>query len=475
MIKYLLARKTFLENLEHMNNKELWQSVLNEFEIRLSKANFTTWFKNTAIKTFDSGSVVICVPSNFAKAWLEKKYHHDILGSLEKVTSEPIQKIEYRVESIKITEEIEAEAIQQKNQSETQESQKAVLKKPAFSSNLNPKYTFSTFITGKGTELAVAAAKAVADRPGEAYNPLFIYGHVGLGKTHLLQAVGHEILKRFTETRVLYTTIEKFKNDLVDSVRTGDPSRIKEKYRSVDVLLIDDIQFISGKEGTQEEMFHTFNELHQQNKQIVFSSDRPPKAIPALEERLRTRFEWGMIVDVAPPDLETRSAIVQKKAEEKGIHFSPEVIHVIVTAIQSNIRELEGAVNKITAYHQLKNLEPVVETVKSLLANIESSSAKKSVTPKALIKSVSEYYDVSVQDILGQNREKKMAFPRQMTMFLLREDLKMSFPSIGEEVGGKDHTTAMHAHFKIKTSIENDLRVKTDVDLIRQRLFANSE
>jgi chromosomal replication initiator protein len=339
---------------------------------------------------------------------------------------------------------------------------------------INPKYTFTTFVVGKGNELAHAAAQAVAARPGEAYNPLFIYGGVGLGKTHLIQAIGNAMLETNPQTKILYVSSEKFTNEFVNSVKEGRAREFKNRYRNVDLLLIDDIQFIGGKEQTQEEFFHTFNELHQQGKQVVLTSDRPPKAIPALEDRLRSRFEWGMIADISAPDLETRVAILQKKAQEKQFDIEQTLLTLIATNVQSNIRELEGALNKVIAFHQLKNIAPTQESVKSLLASFAEQNMRRSITPREMISEVSNYFDLKIDDILGKSREKRLAFPRQIIMFLLREELKLSYPSIGEELGGRDHTTAMHAHTKIASEIESDLKLKQDIELIKQRLYANS-
>jgi chromosomal replication initiator protein len=345
-------------------------------------------------------------------------------------------------------------------------------KKLGESFGLNVRYTFDTFIVGKGNELAHAAAQAVASRPGEAYNPLFVYGGVGLGKTHLLQAIGHAMLGTNRETKILYVSSEKFTNEFVSAIKSGRAKDFKDRYRTADLLLIDDIQFIGGKEQTQEEFFHTFNELHQHGKQVVLSSDRPPKAIPALEDRLRSRFEWGMIADISAPDLETRAAILQAKAQEKNFPLPTDLINLIAATVQSNIRELEGALNKIIAFHQLKNTEPTRETIKSILTSFESQSMRKSLTPKELINTVSDFFDVALSDILGKSREKRLSFPRQIIMFLLREELKMSYPAIGTELGGRDHTTAMHAHTKIQNEIENDLKLKQDIELIKQRLYS---
>lgn len=458
-----------------MTNHEIWQAVLADFELKISKANFTTWFRNTGIASYDTGLVIVCVPNAFTKSWLEKKYHSDVVRAIERVTGKPVKKIDYRVENIKNIEEQEC-AMSTKPSVSTNETPIHSFAKHSAGAQfgLNSKYTFNTFIVGKGNELAHAAALAVADRPGDAYNPLFIYGGVGLGKTHLLQAIGQAMLEKNAHTRILYVSSEKFTNEFVASVKAGKAKDFKDRYRNVDLLLIDDIQFIGGKEQTQEEFFHTFNELHQQGKQVVLTSDRPPKAIPSLEDRLRSRLEWGMIVDIASPDLETRIAILQSKCQEKQFVLDEQLLQMIAIHVQNNIRELEGVLNKIIAVHDLKNMEPTKESVKSVLASIEDRGTRKSVTPREIVYGVAGFFDVSIDDMVGKSREKKLAFPRQIIMYLLREDLKLSYPAIGAELGGRDHTTAMHAHTKILTNIENDLKLKQDVEHIRQRLYTNA-
>ncbi|MBT3539048.1 chromosomal replication initiator protein DnaA [Candidatus Parcubacteria bacterium] len=459
-----------------MTNHEIWQAVLAEFELSLSKANFTTWFKSTGVAKYDGGHVVVCVPNAFTKSWLEKKYHSKIVQILERVTGKPIRKIEYTVDNVKNIEEQECAT--------TEEPQISSVSTPLYSPQrknslvqqfgLNSKYVFDSFIVGKGNELAHAAAQAVAERPGDAYNPLFIYGGVGLGKTHLIQAIGQTMLEANPQTKILYVSSEKFTNEFVSSVKEGRAKEFKDRYRNVDLLLIDDIQFIGGKEQTQEEFFHTFNELHQQGKQVVMTSDRPPKAIPALEDRLRSRFEWGMIADIGAPDLETRMAILEQKAQEKNFAIEKEFIQLIATTIQSNIRELEGALNKMIAFHELKNVKPTRESIKQLLVSFEEQSMRRSLTPREMIQEVARYFDIQIDDVLGKSREKRLAFPRQIIMYLMREELKLSYPSIGDELGGRDHTTAMHAHTKISTGLEDDLKLKQDIELIKQRLYANS-
>lgn len=466
-----------------MSNHEIWQTVLAEIELTISKPNFNTWFKNTGVASFDEGQVIIFVPNTFNKAWLEKKYHTTIIKSLERVTGKPLKKLEYKINNIKNIQDLSASSY-------TGEIKPTELSSaPAASSNfssapssinnsggfiLNPKYNFDNFVVGKGSELAFAAAQAVTNRPGEAYNPLFIYGGVGLGKTHLIQAIGGKIKQNNPDVNILYVSAEKFSNDYIYSVHHGMAKEFQNRYRHIDVLLIDDIQFIAGKEGTQESFFHTFNELHQQNKQVILTSDRPPKAIPALEDRLRSRFEWGMIADVAPPDFETRVAILEKKSLEKNFPIDAKLLQTIASMVQNNIRELEGALNKIIVYHQLKNSEPSAESIKTLLSGIESVTMRRSLTAKNLIDTVNQFYSITLENILSKSREKKLSFPRQIIMFLLREELKMSYPSIGEELGGRDHTTAMHAHEKISKELENDLKLKQELEMIRQRLYINN-
>src|SRR3989344_5211161 len=457
-----------------MTNNEVWQAVLAEFELKVSKANFTTWFHNTGVANFDDGHAVICVPNAFTKSWMEKKYNSDIIKSLERVTGKPVKKIEYRVENVKSIEEYECTS--KTNQTISTIKTPIYSPKPAqmiSQFGLNPKHTFESFVVGKGNELAHAAAQAVAEKPGEAYNPLFIYGGVGLGKTHLLQAVGNTMLKNNPTLKILYVSSEKFTNEFVSAVKEGRAKEFKERYRGVDLLLFDDIQFIGGKEQTQEEFFHTFNELHQQGKQVVLSSDRPPKAIPALEDRLRSRFEWGMIADISTPDLETRVAILQTKAQEKKFDIDDKLLQLIATNVPNNIRELEGALNKVIAIHQLKNMVPTESSIKTTLESYAEQSMKRSLTPKELIQEISNFYDIKLEDIIGKSREKRVAFPRQVIMYLLREELKLSYPAIGEELGNRDHTTAMHAHTKIVGEVQENLKLKRDVEWIKQRLYVN--
>jgi len=462
-----------------MNTQQIWEAVLGDLELSLSKANFTTWFKGTFILGLDDKGVIIGVPNAFTKSWLEKKYSSELLKALRNITETHLKEIAFKVASLKKEfnrQEFSAETLKHGLVGEKEKSfNDHIMASPALTSSnvfgLNPKYNFTAFIVGKNNELAHAAAQAVSANPGITYNPLFIYGGAGLGKTHLIQAIGHEILHQRPEHKILYITCEKFTNDFINSVSSGKAASFKNAYRSVDVLLIDDIQFLAGKEGTQEEFFHTFNALHQNNKQVVLTSDRPPKSIPALENRLLSRFEWGMIADISQPDLETRLAILEAKALEKQYQLNKEILNYLAVNIASNIRELEGALNRIIAYHQLNAIVPTLESVKKILAGLTTNLQKKSLTPKDILHTVAHFFDVAIDDILGASREKKLVTPRQIIMFLMREEIKSSYPTIGEELGGRDHTTAIHAVEKIRNDYDNDEKIRREIEQIRQRLY----
>lgn len=466
-----------------MNTHELWEAVLGQLELKMSKAHFTTWFRNTFVSEYHNGEITVAVPNSLAQSWLEKKYFRDIVEAVQNITNQPVRSLTCRVETKPVgPQPLVMEAPRQTTPT-TNAGQEdygfvqtgtADIAPPSGNITINPAYTFQTFVVGKQNELAHAAAQAVAAQPGGTYNPLFIYGGVGLGKTHLLHAIANEIRRRWSSARIMYVTCEHFTNDFIHSVRAGKGKEFKDRYRNVDLLLIDDIQFITGKEGTQEEFFHTFNTLHQENRQIVISSDRPPKSIAGLEKRLQSRLEWGMLVDVGTPDLETRIAILQKKCLERGFNLSREILQYIASSISSNVRELEGALNKISAVHQFRNMEPTLESIKPIVASFEAENIKKTVTPKQVIQVVSEYFDISLEEVLGKSREKRLAFPRQIIMYLLREEMKSSYPTIGSELGGRDHTTAMHAHTKIAGMVDNDEKLQKDLELIKQRLYVGS-
>lgn len=445
-----------------MNNKELWQTILGELELQVSSANFVTWFKDTTIKEQGEKEILISVPNGFTKEWLENKYHKLILNVIQKFYPN-IRDVKYSIGQPK-TFILEDEKTEVGLDAQLSSS-------PSF--NLNLRYTFDNFIVGHFNEIAYAASLAVCKNLGKNYNPLFIYGGVGLGKTHLLQAIGNQLSKQNSKKKIRYIPAEKFTNELVDSIQHKQTKNFKEFYRQADLLLIDDIQFISGKETTQEEFFHTFNTLYNDNKQIVISSDRPPKAIQTLEERLRSRFEGGMIADISLPDFETRLAILRKKTEEKKINLNDKVLEYIAANIQDNIRELEGALNCISAYSQIHNtlLEPS-EAIK-ILDSIISKPRLKVVTTKQILKKVAEFYDIHVKDLLKRSRQREVVRPRQIAMYLMRNELNTSYPSIGQELGQRDHTTAIYACEKIKKEILKNEQFEQEINLIKEKLYTN--
>ena len=455
-----------------MTNEELWRAALGEIELSISKANFITWFKNTSILSNKDGRVNIGVPNGFAKEWLENKYNLYILRSLRNIQSD-IKEVSC---SISITSELEVkennvDAILPPKKIIPSHQSKDNLPQISQENNLNPKYIFSNFVVGGSNELAKAACYAVSQNLGRIYNPLFIYGGVGLGKTHLLQSIGNEILKNDSSRRVKYITSERFTNELIDSIKNQKIDLFKDHYRKIDLLIIDDVQFLSGKEKTQEEFFHIFNYLYQLNKQIVLSSDRPPKAIPTLEERLRSRFEGGMIADVSKPDFETRVAILRKKALVDGLEIDDEALSFIATNITNNIRELEGALNRVFVSAQLSKNRLTLTYVQSLLSELISSGKKRGITHKHIIRAVSEFYEISEDDLIIKNRKKEVAKPRQIAMYLMRSELQYSYPGIGDKLGGRDHTTAIHAYEKIVRELQEDEKLVEDIAFLKEKLY----
>ncbi|MDP3993696.1 MAG: chromosomal replication initiator protein DnaA [bacterium] len=447
---------------------QIWRAVLGSLELSLSKAKFTTWFKNTSVLDQAGDRITIGVPNAFTKEWLTNKYHQEILKALRSVNPE-IKQVEYQIAS-GFAPKIDFPRPAIKSVAST--NQDAPPSTAALSSGLNPKYTFENFIVGSNNALAQAAAQAVTKKPGKAYNPLFVYGGVGLGKTHLMQAIGNEFLKN--GTKVLYISAERFTNEFIQAVRDNrGVEGFKNLYRNVDVLLIDDIQFLARKEQTQEEFFHTFNTLHQNNKQIVLSSDRLPKEIPAIEERLVSRFEWGMIADVQPPDFETRLAILRFKAAEREYDIDPPVLEYLAQTIQTNIRELEGSLNRLVVYCQLNNTRPSLEKVKDILSNIIFPPKKRGISPKKIMEVVAGFYNVTMEDLIKQSRKKEYVTPRQVAMFLIRKELETSLPMIGEFFGGRDHTTVIHAVDKIRGLAKEKEILKQELSLITDRIYAD--
>lgn len=456
-----------------MNNEELWQATLGELELSLSRANFTTWFKNTFIAECGEHSIVIGVPNTFTKVWLEKKYHGAILKTLNSIAGSRVTEVIYKVD-VRKGAPINTFFLKKELEGDLQPEEPHYDASLETEGGLNKRYVFETFVVGKGNELAFAAFQAAAKDPGRVYNPLFLYGGVGLGKTHLLQALGRAVKEKNPKARVLYVTTEQFTNDYIQAVRNGQAKEFKDNYRNIDVLLIDDIQFISGKEGTQEEFFHTFNALHQANKQIAITSDRPPKSISALEHRLQSRFVWGMTVDISQPDIETRMAILESKCREKNYELTGDIIQFIAASIQNNVRELEGALNKIIAHHQFNNVKPDLSVVRSILSSFSQKPVSTPLTPKRFVTVVADFFSISIDDLTGKRRHKTLVVPRQITMYLMRSMGGLSFPGIGNELGGRDHTTAMHACEKIERELTNNETLRQNVELLKQKLFQST-
>jgi len=449
-----------------MDKEKLWQSILAEIQLNISQANFNTWFKKTKLLKYEDGNVEISVPNSYTKEWLEKKHHTTIMDAFKELGKD-INKITYSIS--KKEDKPKKERSKEKKKNDNQMDFDELIQIDG-KSNLNPKYTFENFVVGPFNELSHAAAYAVAENPGSVYNPLFIYGKVGLGKTHLLQSIGNKVIE--SSKKVKYIPAQKFITGVVNGIRNRKMEEFKDRYKDIDVLIIDDIQFLSGKEKTQEEFFHTFNDLYEKNKQIILSSDRPPKAIRALTERLRSRFAGGMIADINFPDLETRLAILQNKAQEKKIKISNDVCYYIAENIQKNIRELEGALNKLVAYQNLTGKKINMEEAERILKNIFSSPTNN-ISPGQIIKATSNFYDISESDLKGNSRKKEIVKPRQIAMYLLREELEYSFPFIGKKIGGKDHTTVMYSYKKIDKKIkEGDDDIKEEISLIKQMMLS---
>lgn len=456
-----------------MNNQQLWQAILGDLEVSLTKANFTTWFKNTLITERGDDYIVIGVQSNFSRDWISSKYQSDMLKALKNISPE-IKDIRYQVGYQNKLNETESEIKKTRLVSDQviSKSKASEQKEKVVGQILNQKYIFDTFVIGKHNELAHAASITVAKNPGSQYNPLFIYGGVGLGKTHLMHAVGNHLLNHNPSAKVLYVTSEKFTNDYINAITHKRMDEFKKIYRGVDMLMIDDIQFIAGKEGTQEEFFHTFNELRDKGKQIIMTADRMPKEIPAIEQRLVSRFEWGMVADIQAPDFETRLAILRTKTSKKGVNLNEEILVFIAENVVSNIRELEGALNKLLVYQQMENRNLNLDQAKSILGS--SVSAKKKITTiKKIAMSVADFYNITIEDLIKQSRRKEYVKPRQIAMYVSRKELGSSFPVIGEFYGGRDHTTVMHGVEKIEKLVAVTESLKQEVDLITNKLYIN--
>ncbi|MCB8816816.1 chromosomal replication initiator protein DnaA [Desulfosporosinus shakirovi] len=439
----------------------LWQETLEKLKNELSKPSFETWLSSTRLLNIDGDTLVISVPNEFAKDWLESRYAPMIRSSVQSVLGHSVS-LRFILSSLGDTYSDDI--------SSTEPTVAISKHNEPIPNSLNTKYTFDTFVIGNSNRFAHAASLAVAESPAKSYNPLFIYGGVGLGKTHLMHAIGHHVLQRSPNTKVIYVSSEKFTNELIDSIRDENPEEFRNHYRNVDILLIDDIQFLAGKERTQEEFFHTFNALHEANKQIIISSDRPPKEIPTLEDRLRSRFEWGLITDIQAPDLETRIAILRKKAMMENLQVPNEVMVYIADKIRSNIRELEGALIRVMAFASLSLIPITAEVAVEALKDIIPANNTKQITIDIIQESVARFFNLSPTDFKAKKRTRAVAFPRQIAMYLSRQLTDFSLPKIGDEFGGRDHTTVMHAHDKITQALSNDPSLEKKVNEIIQRI-----
>jgi chromosomal replication initiator protein len=445
-----------------MDAKQVWRAVLGELQVSISPANFDTWLKDTSLTEIDEIRFRIAAPNGFARDWLDNRYRPLISQALTRVVGGSVQ-VDFVV----------ADA---PGPVPVQMSDEALALPPASAGgntvNLNGRYTFTNFIVGSANRLAHAAALSVAERPGHAYNPLFLYGGVGLGKTHLMHAIGNAVAAKFPRKRILYATSEKFTNDFINSIREQKMEDFRNRYRRIDVLLIDDIQFIAERERTQEEFFHTFNAIHEAGKQIVLSSDRPPKAITTLEERLRSRFEWGLIADLTPPDLETRIAILRSKAEDQLGLIPADAIEFIARKVVSNVRELEGALNRVVAYASMSGMPINIELASAVLSNVMYNPKKRSITPQRIVRAVADYYGVNLDQLRSSKRDRAIVVPRQIAMFLIREETDISLLRIGAELGGRDHSTVLHACDKIARELSENDEMRREINAVREMIYS---
>ncbi|MBK8418876.1 chromosomal replication initiator protein DnaA [Candidatus Villigracilis saccharophilus] len=447
-----------------MNAEQAWHSVLAQLQMEMPKASFDTWVRDTHPLSYDNGMFTVGVRNAYARDWLESRLMATVSRMLIEILNSNVS-VKFVVTQVdEHDSHTDPEPVPASIETTIPEPKPRHI-------TLNPRYTFDTYVVGSGNRLAHAACQAVAEKPARAYNPLFLYGGVGLGKTHLLHAIGNACYA--DGLSVLYVSSEEFTNDMINAIRTHTTQAFREKYRSADVLLVDDIQFIAGKESTQEEFFHTFNTLHGQDKQIIVSSDRPPKSLVTLEERLRSRFEWGLTADIQAPDFETRLAILRSKAERTGRHISDEILESVAKQVQSNIRELEGALNRIVAFADLSGSALTPSLVEVALSDLLPS--RSDLEPEKIVNQVADYYKLSIEKLLGRDRTKEVAHPRQIAMYLLREEAKISFPQIGEALGGRDHSTVMSAIDKVKDQYKNgDGRVRKDIDFLRHQLYSKA-
>lgn len=460
---------------------DLWQAVLGEVEISVSRGSYVTWFKNTRLLKIKDGVLIVGVANVFVKQQMEKKYNKLLTDILTK-NGVKVERMEFKIHAgIVVKKQPEDELVStptakpstnpigdRPTDAATVRTKNAL--SHSYRQGINERYNFENFVVGSGNELAYAACQGIAAMPGNKYNPLFLYGGAGIGKTHLIQAAGNAILARNPKTRIVYASTEQFVQEFVDALRYKKNTEFANYYRNVDVLIMDDIQFIAGKERVQEEFFHTFNALHQASKQIIISSDKPPKDIPTLEDRLKSRFTWGMSIDMQTPDFETRCAIVQMKASTHDINLEPDLVEYLATYAQTNIRELEGALNQLLAFCEMRGLEPNVTIATGLLG--ANKVRPKHVSAKQIIERTAKHFQVSVEDIMGPKRDKDIVVPRQVAMYILRSELHLSFPKIARELGRKDHTTAIHSVDKITKEAAFDTDIREAIADIKERLYA---
>jgi chromosomal replication initiator protein len=442
--------------------RELWEYVLSQVELSVSPANFNTWFRSSYIVKIEDGIVTIGVPSPFFRDWYQKHFNTLLLKIIRGVSYE-YRNIEYQI--VKDDRRKTKEIRHNPQPTVSMPLDEFYINK---SDNLNPRYTFDTFVIGPFNQLAVAAADAAIKRPGIAYNPLFIYGDTGRGKTHLIQAIGNQFKKLYPNRKVFYLASEKFRSEFTDAIQAGTGNRFREKYRQYDLLIMDDVQFMAKQEKTQEELFHLFNALYDNNKQIIFSSDRPPAAIPDIADRLRGRFASGMTIDIGEPDPESRMAIVRKKAASNGVLLSDEVVEYIATTISGSIRELEGVVNSVVCHTQVKGIPPDIAEVRQSLRSFSRPS--KTVSVKHIVSKVAEFYGIDEESIYEKTRRREVVRPRQVIMYILREDFSVSYPTIGTKLGGRDHTTVIHSCEKVKREVADDLEFAKEIQDIRSLL-----
>ena len=459
--------------MKEPTTREVWRAVLGELQLQLPRPTFETWLKQTEGISCDGSSFVVEVPTPFAVAWLERRMYQSIQKTVEKITQQPLD-IQFQVKNGGSSPQSGTFSVSSRARgfSGGEELNPSVNPRHYRLPNLSPKYTFDSFVVGTSNRLAYSAARAVSEAPGEGYNPLFIYSGVGLGKTHLLHAIGHECAARGLS--VLYATSEQFTNEFISAIRNRTTEEFRGRYRSVRVLLMDDVQFMSGKEQTHEGFFHTFNDLHNSGNQVVITSDRPPRALALLEDRLRSRFEWGLITDIQPPNLETRMAILVSKAEELGVVLEESIIELIAKRVQRNVRELEGTLNRIVAFSQLMNSPVTLGSISHVLDDLNSDVARHSIDPERIIEEVSHYYKITSQDVLGRSRTQKIAQARQVAMYLLIYELELSPTQVGRLLGGRDHATVIYGAGKINGEINEDGQLRQDVLTIKEAIFQPS-